>query len=79
MMIAKFGLVVIKHLMKRDPTNKLLRTRRPSAKKCLPKYLRVASADPSPTPGGCPRAYSGAMGLPESKVSWVNARFITDR
>ena len=78
MMIAT-GLVVVKHLMEHKPTNKLSRTRRSSAKKCVPKYPRVAVADPSPTPGGCPRAYSGAMGLPESKVGWVNDRVITYR
>jgi hypothetical protein len=46
MMIAKFGLVVIKHLMKHKPTNKLSRARAPSAKKCVPKYPRVAIAAP---------------------------------
>jgi hypothetical protein len=68
MMIAKFGLVAIKHLcgthmlsklssikvetrlMKHDSINKRLRTRRSSAKKCVPKYLCVASADPSRAP-----------------------------
>ena len=45
MMIAKFGLEVIKHLMKHGPTNKLLRSG-DHLKKCVPKYLRVAIADP---------------------------------
>ena len=63
--------------MKLKPTNKLSHTPRPSAKKCVPTYPRVAVADLSPTPGGCPRAYSGATGLPRSKVGWVSDCFIT--
>ena len=46
MMIEKFGLVVIKHLMKHKPTNKLSRARAPSPQKCVPQYPRVAIADP---------------------------------
>jgi hypothetical protein len=61
--------------------------RRPSAnKKCVPKYPQVACADPSRAPAAVQRHTvlarapdaRGAMGLSESKVGWVNNRFITD-
>jgi hypothetical protein len=37
------------------------------------KWVRV-DRENAPAPDG-----RGAMGLPESKVGWVNDRFITDR
>ena len=55
MMIAKFGLVLIKHLMKHKPTNKLSRARRPSAKKMRTQVPPSRKRGPKPGTAGCPR------------------------